>query len=408
MRRVVITGIGPICSLGTDHEEIFSRLCSKEQVKKRLDKNNPARQKIKAEWYVPYPDIYSDGKYADKLAQTRKNAVKSAYAAAKAALIAMDDAGLEKADDDTMVIVGTDSFSMEEIVEETLKFDKTQKLYSMMIPYTIQSAIASWVTIALGVHGMSSVINMACASSTTSVGICYEYIQDGKCDMAVCGGTSYIGDRNMTMFKGFEYLKCSSTNKNGDVFPFSKEKNGFLFSEGAACMLVIEELEHAKKRGAEIYAEITGFSCSSDAYNIVSMYPEGTVVEEMLRGLIKDKKIDYYNAHGTATILNDEVEANVIRRIFGSRDTQPAINTSKPFLGHTLGASGALEIAICVDTIRHGKVHGNLCGTILDDLNYVPETREMRVDRAVSASLGFGGHNSAIMIERYTENERSE
>lgn len=403
MRRVVITGIGPICSLGTDHEEVFSRLCKKEQVKARLDKNTPAREKIKAEWYVPFPDLYSDGKYADKLAQAKASAAKSAYAAAKAALIAMDDAGLEKADDNTMVIVGTDSFSMEELIEETIKFDTKQKMYSMMIPYTIQSAIASWVTIVLGIHGMSSVINMACASSTTSVGICYEYIQDGKCDMALCGGTSYIGDKNMTMFKGFEYLKCSSTNKNGDIFPFSQEKNGFLFSEGAACMLVIEELEHARRRGAEIYAEITGFGCTSDAYNIVSMYPDGTIVEDMLRKLVDNKKIDYYNAHGTATILNDEVEAKVIRKVFGHKEQQPAINTSKPFLGHTLGASGALEIGVCADSIRHNKVHGNFCGTILEDLNYVPETRDMQIDRTVSASLGFGGHNSAIMIERFND-----
>lgn len=403
MRRVVITGIGPICSLGTDHEEVFSRLCKKEQVKARLDKNTPAREKIKAEWYVPFPDLYSDGQYADKLAQAKTSAAKSAYAAAKAALIAMDDAGLEKADDNTMIIVGTDSFSMEELIEETIKFDTKQKMYSMMIPYTIQSAIASWVTIVLGIHGMSSVINMACASSTTSVGICYEYIQDGKCDMALCGGTSYIGDKNMTMFKGFEYLKCSSTNKNGDIFPFSQEKNGFLFSEGAACMLVIEELEHARRRGAEIYAEITGFGCTSDAYNIVSMYPDGTIVEDMLRKLVNNKKIDYYNAHGTATILNDEVEAKVIRKVFGHKEQQPAINTSKPFLGHTLGASGALEIGVCTDSIRHNKVHGNFCGTILEDLNYVPETRDMQIDRTVSASLGFGGHNSAIMIERFND-----
>lgn len=401
MRRVVITGIGPICSLGTNHEEVFSRLCKKEQVKARFDKNTPARKKIRAEWYVPFPDLYSDGKYEDKLAQVKKGAAKSAYAAAKAALIAMDDAGLKQADDDSMVVIGTDSFSMEELVEETVKFDTKQKMYSMMIPYTIQSAIASWVTIVLGIHGMSSVINMACASSTTSVGICYEYIQDGKCDMALCGGTSYIGDRNMTMFKGFEYLKCSSTNKDGNVYPFSKEKNGFLPSEGAACMLVIEELEHAKKRGAEIYAEITGFGCTSDAYNIVSMYPDGSIVEGMLKKLIGDKKIDYYNAHGTATILNDEVEAKVIRKVFGHKETQPAINTSKPFLGHTLGASGALEIGVCADSIRHNRVHGNLCKTVLEDINFVPETRDISVDRAVSASLGFGGHNSAIMIERF-------
>lgn len=401
MRRVVITGMAPICSLGSDHETVFENLCSKKQYKTRIDKNTPARKKIKAEWYVPFPDCYSDDLFQEKLAPVKASGAKSAYIAAKAALLAMQDAKLEQADDNTMVIVGTDSFSMEELVDQLIQFDTKQKMYSMMIPLTIQSAIASWVTIVLGTHGMSSVINMACASSTTSVGICYESILNGKCDMAVCGGTSYIGDRNLTMFKGFEYLKCSSTNKEGNVYPFSKEKNGFLFSEGAACMLVIEELEHALKRGAEIYAEITGFACSSDAYNVVSMYPNGTIVENMLKKLVQGKKVDYYNAHGTATILNDEVEAKIIQNVFGDADSQPAINSSKAFLGHTLGASGAIELAVCADSIRHNKVHGNLCGTILENLNYTPETREMQVDCAVSSSLGFGGHNSAIMIERY-------
>lgn len=401
MRRVVITGMAPICSLGSDHETVFENLCSKKQYKTRIDKNTPARKKIKAEWYVPFPDCYSDDLFQEKLAPVKASGAKSAYIAAKAALLAMQDAKLEQADDNTMVIVGTDSFSMEELVDQLIQFDTKQKMYSMMIPLTIQSAIASWVTIVLGTHGMSSVINMACASSTTSVGICYESILNGKCDMAVCGGTSYIGDRNLTMFKGFEYLKCSSTNKEGNVYPFSKEKNGFLFSEGAACMLVIEELEHALKRGAEIYAEITGFACSSDAYNVVSMYPNGTIVENMLKKLVQGKKVDYYNAHGTATILNDEVEAKIIQNVFGNADSQPAINSSKAFLGHTLGASGAIELAVCADSIRHNKVHGNLCGTILENLNYTPETREMQVDCAVSSSLGFGGHNSAIMVERY-------
>lgn len=401
MRRVVITGMAPICSLGSDHETVFENLCSKRQYKTRIDKNTPARKKIKAEWYVPFPDCYSDDLFQEKLAPVKASGAKSAYIAAKAALLAMQDAKLEQADDNTMVIVGTDSFSMEELVDQLIQFDTKQKMYSMMIPLTIQSAIASWVTIVLGTHGMSSVINMACASSTTSVGICYESILNGKCDMAVCGGTSYIGDRNLTMFKGFEYLKCSSTNKEGNVYPFSKEKNGFLFSEGAACMLVIEELEHALKRGAEIYAEITGFACSSDAYNVVSMYPNGTIVENMLKKLVQGKKVDYYNAHGTATILNDEVEAKIIQNVFGDADSQPAINSSKAFLGHTLGASGAIELAVCADSIRHNKVHGNLCGTILENLNYTPETREMQVDCAVSSSLGFGGHNSAIVVERY-------
>ena len=121
----------------------------------------------------------------------------------------------------------------------------------------------------------------------------------------------------------------------------------------------------------------------------------------MLRKLIGDKKIDYYNAHATGTRLNDEVEAGVIQELFGDKETQPAISATKAFIGHTLGASGAIEIAVCADSIRHRKVHGNICKDVMDNLNYESQTRDIDVDRAVSASFGFGGHNAAVMIERY-------
>lgn len=168
-------------------------------------------------------------------------------------------------------------------------------------------------------------------------------------------------------------------------------------------MIVVEELEHALKRNATIYAEITGFESSSDGVNIISTHQDGKIIKEMLRKLIGDKKIDYYNTHGTGTALNDSVEAQVIQELFGDKEQQPAISATKGLIGHTLGASGTIEAAVCVDSIRYNKVHGNSCGTILDNLNITSETREWQINRAVSASYGFGGHNAAIMIERYCE-----
>lgn len=134
------------------------------------------------------------------------------------------------------------------------------------------------------------------------------------------------------------------------------------------------------------------------------MRTDGRIIKQMLKKLIGSKKIDYYNAHGTGTLLNDGVEATVIKDIFGSRDEQPAISATKAFIGHTLGASGTIEAIVCADSICHNTVHGNICGTIIDGINYTPETRSLRVDRAVSASFGFGGHNAAIMLERYEKN----
>lgn len=400
MRRVVITGMAPICALGSNHEELFQNLCDKKRVIEKIDKNTPARKKIRASWYVPYPNL-EDDLFREKLAQVKTRGSTSAYAATKASLLALQDAGLEQADEDAVVFIGNDSFSMGEFTNEILRFEQEQKMNIMVVPMTMQSSIDSWVTIALGTHGMSSVLNMACASATTAVGWGYDNIQNGTCSMAICGGTTYISDKNLTMNKGFEYLKCSTTDPDGMVYPFSEERNGFLFSEGGACMLILEELEHALRRNAKIYAEITGFESSSDAYGIIAMQPDGAIIERMLRKLIGDKKIDYYNAHGTSTILNDEVEAKVLRNIFGHKEQQPAINSSKAFLGHNLASSGAFELAICVDSIQHNKVHGNLGGTILEDLNYTLETRELPVNTAVSASFGFGGYNSAILLERY-------
>ena len=168
-------------------------------------------------------------------------------------------------------------------------------------------------------------------------------------------------------------------------------------------MLIIEELEHAKKRNAEIYAEITGFQCNSDGFNIVAMREDGKYIHQLLDKLIENKKVDYYNAHGTGTVLNDDVESMVIKEIFGDKENQPAISATKGILGHSLGASGALEAIVCVESILHNKVHGNVCKTVIDNLNITAETREIPVNRTVTASFGFGGHNAALMIERYSE-----
>lgn len=400
MRRVVITGMAPVCSLGSDHEEVFRNLCEKKQNILKIEKNTPMKETLITNYFVPYPE-FDDSRYAQKLAQVKKRGAKSAYTAVYAALKALEDASIEKPDDDTMVFIGVGAPTMYEISKQILKSEHLNKIDAMGVLMAMQSSIAAWISIVLGIHGKSAVLSMACASGTESVGMGYENILNGKCDMALCGGSDYLTDDNLTLLKGFENLKAISDDKEGLSLPFSKERSGFLFSEGSAAVLVVEELEHALKRGAEIYAEITGFESSSDGYSVVSMHEDGRIIKQMLRKLIGDKKIDYYNAHATGTRLNDEVEAGVIQELFGDKETQPAISATKAFIGHTLGASGAIEIAVCADSIRHRKVHGNICKDVMDNLNYESQTRDIDVDRAVSASFGFGGHNAAVMIERY-------
>lgn len=400
MRRVVITGMAPICSLGTDHETVFRRLCEKEQKLIRVVKDTPLKQTLRTNYIVPYPEFDASA-YSDRLIQVKKRGAKSAYTAVYAALRAMEDAELEKPDDNAMVFIGVGAPTMAEISRQILKAEHTGRLDSMGVPMAMQSSIAAWISIVLGIHGKSSVISMACASGTETIGMGYENIVNGKCDMAFCGGSDYLSDENMCLLKGFENLKAISDDEDGRSLPFSKERSGFLFSEGAAAIVIVEELEHALKRGARIYAEITGFESSSDGYSVVSMHEDGRIIKQMLRKLIGDKRIDYYNAHGTGTLLNDGVEAGVIQELFGNKEDQPAVSATKALIGHTLGASGTIEAIVCADSICHNTVHGNICGTIIDGINYTPETRGLRVDRAVSASFGFGGHNAAIMLERY-------
>lgn len=400
MKRVVVTGMVPVCSVGSDNDEVFSALCEKKQRVEKIEKNNEAREKLKTEYYVPYPE-FDDSEFKKQLHSVKARGSKSAYTASFAALKALKHAGIEEPDDDTEVYMGVGAPNMNELCGNTLSFAEKNKISAMFIPSAMQSSLAAWISIVLGIHGRSTVLSMACASGTEAVGTGFERIRSGHCRMALCGGSDYLSDENLLIVKGFEMLKCVSTGDSKSAYPFSEEHKGFLFSEGAACVLVLEELEHALERNAKIYAEITGFESSSDGYSIVSMHEDGRIIKKMLRKLIGDKKIDYYNSHGTATALNDNVEANVIKELFGDKASQPAINSTKAIIGHTLGASGAIEAAVCVNSINHGKVHGNILKTPMEGLNITSETREMNVKRAVSASFGFGGHNAALLIEKF-------
>ena len=400
MRRVVITGISEICSAGTDHNEVFKNLCEKKIHLCEIEKNNPAREKLNSRYYIPYPDIDAS-RYAAELRQVKRRGSKSAYTACYSALTALEDAGIESADSTTRVYMGVGAPNMYELMEQTFQLEYENTIKMLLIPITMQSSLAAWISITLGIHGRSSVLSMACASGTEAVGSGYESILNGQCDMALCGGSDYLPDKNLLLLRGFEALKCASFSEDGYAHPFSEEANGFLFSEGAASVLVLEELEHALKRNARIYAEITGFQSSCDGYSIVAMREDGKVITQMIRDLIQDKHVDYYNAHGTATKLNDMTEALMLRQVFGDKEHQPAISATKSLIGHTLGASGAIEVAVCADSIQHNRVHGNTCKTVFENLNITSETRDIKVDTAVSASFGFGGHNAAIMLERY-------
>lgn len=225
--------------------------------------------------------------------------------------------------------------------------------------------------------------------------------------MILAGGVEALAEKNGAIMRGFDMLTTLTRAKDGRPLPFSQQRSGFLFNEGVGCVLVLEELARARERGAEIYAELVGFEAGSDAYSIVQMDPSGDSITRLFQRITEGEgiKIDYLNAHGTATIANDEIEAKVIERVFGAKSTQPFINSTKGILGHSIGASGALEAAITAISIKESRIHANLTSEPMDNLKLPMESFETPIEYAISASYGFGGHNALILLKRYHENE---
>lgn len=401
-RRVVITGIGPVTSAGNGTNEFWEAMLNKEiRVKENINRAGKD-YKYKTEYVVPCAEINLE-KYPE-LKSLRNRTSKSSILSIYSALFAIEDAGVRKEDIpcDCSVIIGSGFANSHDTVEFTRAYQEENKFNRMVIPIAMPNAPAAWISIVLGTHGSTYTVSTACASGSDAVGHAYRNIISGESTMSICGGVDVAEDELDISLRGFDCLTVLSRAEDGKPRPFCKERSGFLFNEGSACILVLEELEHAINRNANIYAEVTGYSSNSDAYNIVMMPSDGKFEKEVISKLLKTvDKLDYYNAHGTATILNDNTEAAIIQELFGESKNQPIINSSKGILGHSIGASGALEAAICALSIRDGKVHGNISGTFIDNLNITEKTIERDISSAISASFGFGGHNAALLFQKY-------
>lgn len=279
----------------------------------------------------------------------------------------------------------------------------------MFIPMSIANMPAGNVAIELGLKGESMSIVTACASSTHAIGEAYKTIKHGYEDAVLAGGTEAsicsIG------IAGFENMKAlsSSEDKTRASIPFDKERNGFVMGEGAG-VLVLEELEHAKKRGAKIYAEVIGFGATTDAYHITSPAPDGMgAAKAMTRAIedagIKPEDINYINAHGTSTHLNDLTETMAVKAALGDASKNVMVSSTKGNTGHLLGAAGAVETIICTKAINDGIVPPTINYKEKDeecDLDIVPnEPRKAALNIVMSNSLGFGGHNSSIILKKF-------
>ncbi len=405
--RVVITGIGPVTAIGTGKESFWRNLLDGIANIKEIPPKFENNYRFKSRFFVPFPLVKLEeyqlpGKYEVIMELSTRAAVVATKLALEDAGIGVKEQNLRLPVDPARctIILGTGICTLKAGFDahEAHALNPSLRYNRMVIPMIMPDSATSWISILFGIKGVNYTINASCASGTVAIGEAFLRIRHGLADMALAGGVECLKDESGTIMRGFDSMGTLTTSNDGYPRPFSHERSGFLFAEGGACILVLESLEHAMERGITPYAEILGYSANSDAYNIVQMEPAGTQVRAMLKELIREKKIDYFNTHGTGTQLNDETEAQVIRSLFGEKETQPLINSTKSIMGHSIGASGAIEAAVTALSVQQSVVHKNLTANVMDGLNLALVNLPCDIHVGISASYGFGGHNAALIF----------
>lgn len=410
MRRVVVTGMGAITPIGNSVDEFW------ESVKQEKIGFAPItyfdttdyKCKLAAEVKDFHPEEYMDKKAARRMEPFCQYAV----AASKQA---MEDAGLDMEKEDAFRVgcaVGSGIGSLQAMEREHSRLlDRgPSKVGPMLVPLMISNMAAGNVSIAFGLKGKSINVVTACATGTNSIGEAFRTIQYGDADVMLAGGTE--GSVTPIGIAGFSALTALSSCEDPEKcsVPFDKDRSGFVMGEGAA-IVVLEELEHAKKRGAKIYAEVLGYGCSSDAFHITSPAEDGSGAAKAMLNALQDgdvapEKLTYINAHGTSTHHNDLFETRAIKLAFGEHAKDIKINSTKSMVGHLLGAAGAVEFVTCVKEVSEDFIHRTVGFSEAEeemDLNYCKQSYKEEVPYALSNSLGFGGHNASLLIGKYFE-----
>ena len=409
-RRVVVTGMGAITPIGLNVQDFFQSVKEGKHGFGSITKFDSDGYKchVAAEVKGFEAKDHMDFKTAKRMELFSQYAV----AAAKEALT---DAGIDMEQEDPYRIgcaVGSGIGSLQTIERE---YDRLisrgpSKVSPLMVPLMISNMAAGNVSIQFGLKGKSINVVTACATGTNSIGEAFRSISYGEADVMVAGGT----ESSITPIgiSGFCALTALSSVDDPDrcSLPFDKNRSGFVMGEGAG-IVVLEELEHAKKRGAHIYAEVLGYGCTSDAYHITSPAEDGMGAAKAMLAAIEDggifpEDITYINAHGTATHHNDLFETRAIKAAFGEHAKKIHINSTKSMIGHLLGAAGAVEFVTCVKEMEAGFIHKTVGYETPDeeiDLDYCKEPYEEEISYALSNSLGFGGHNASILIGKYKD-----
>lgn len=409
-RRVVVTGMGVITPIGLNVEEFFQSVREGKHGFGPVTRFDSTGYKCHVAAQVKGFDAreYMDFKVAKRMELFCQYAV----AAAKEALL---DSGIDINKEDPYRVgcaVGSGIGSLQAMERE---YDKLvsrgpSRVTPLFVPLMISNMAAGNVSIQFGLKGKSINLVTACATGTNSIGEAFRSIQYGESDVMVAGGT----ESSITPIgvAGFCALNALSSVDDPDrcSLPFDKNRSGFVMGEGAG-VVILEELEHARKRGARIYAEVLGYGCTSDAYHITSPAEDGAGAAKAMLLAIEDggilpEDITYINAHGTATHHNDLFETRAIKKAFGSHVGKLHINSTKSMIGHLLGAAGAVEFVTCVKEIEEGFIHKTVGYETPDeemDLDYCKESYEEEIPYALSNSLGFGGHNASILIGKYRD-----
>ena len=409
-RRVVVTGMGAITPIGNSVEEFWNGIKEGKTGFGPITYFDTAdyRCKLAAEVKDFDPTQYMDKKSARRMEQFCQFAVAAAGQA-------IADAGLIMEQEDPYMVgcsVGSGIGSLQAMEREydRLKEKGPGRVGPMLVPLMISNMAAGNVSIAYGLKGKSLNVVTACATGTHSIGEAYRTIQYGDADVMVAGGTeSSITPIGIAGFSALTALSFSEDPQRASI-PFDKDRNGFVMGEGSA-VVVLEELEHAKRRGAKIYAELIGYGCSSDAYHITSPAEDGSGAATAMLNALKDggvapEKLSYINAHGTSTHHNDLFETRAIKLAFGEHAYDLKINSTKSMVGHLLGAAGAVEFVTCVKEIQEGYIHRTVGLRETEeelDLNYCRDSYEEEVPYALTNSLGFGGHNASVLLKKYIE-----
>lgn len=408
-RRVVVTGLGAVTPIGNTVEEFWSGIREGKVGIGPITKFDASGYKVQIAAEVK--DFVAKERMDFKAAKRMEPFSQYAVAAAKEAF---EDSGIDISKEDAYragVIVGSGIGSLQVVEQNYTKIVEKgpSRVNPLMVPLMISNMAAGNVSIQLGLKGKCTNVVTACASGTNCIGDAFRAIQYDDADIMVAGGTeSCICPTGVAGFSGLTALSTSTDPMRASI-PFDKDRNGFVLGEGAG-IVVLEELEHAKKRGAKIYAELAGYGSTGDAYHITSPQEDGEGAGMAMKIAMKEagvapEQIDYINAHGTSTHHNDLFETRAIKYALGDAAKNVAVNSTKSMIGHLLGAAGGVEFIVCVKSIQDGFIHktaGSIEAEEDCDLNYTfGSPIEKDVNYVLTNSLGFGGHNATLLVKKY-------